>query len=304
MTDTAASSQSNGRPLLAALWMTGAIVAFTSMAVAGRAASFDHDTFEIMLYRSLVGIVIVLPVAKFAGTLHHIRPTRLRLHTGRNLAHFAGQNLWFYGLTLIPLAELFALEFTSPLWVMALAAVFLGERMTRKKALAGTLAFVGVLLVVRPGTAEMNLGHAVAAVAAVCFAITAICTKSLTKDQPITNILFWLTVIQAIFGLIAVGYDGDVALPSPNALPWLLTIGFAGLLAHFCLTTALSLAPASVVFPMDFARLPVIVVVGAVLYAEPLEGLVLVGAALILLGNWINIRSAIISDDQRSGGKR
>lgn len=290
---SAAATAPADRPLLAALWMVGAIVAFTSMAVAGRAASLEHDTFEIMLFRSIIGIGIVVVVAGAFGTLNQITFRRMDLQVGRNVAHFAGQNLWFYGLTVIPLAQLFALEFTSPLWVMLLAALFLGERLTRIKMLAGLLAFIGVLLVVRPGTGEMNVGHLVAAMAAICFAATAIFTKKLTRAESITCILFWLTVVQAGLGLVAVFWDGQVSWPTGATLPWLVLIGCAGLVAHFCLTTALSLAPASVVFPMDFARLPVIVAVGALLYAEALEPIVLLGAALILLGNWINIRAAI-----------
>ena len=295
MSDLSASpaASTNGRPLLAAAWMVGAIVAFTSMAIAGRAAALELDTFEIMFYRSVAGIGIVVLLAWMFGTLSQINPRRMDLHVGRNLCHFAGQNLWFYALTLIPLAELFALEFTSPLWVMVLAALFLGERLTLRKGVAAALAFAGVLLVVRPGTADMNIGHLMAAVAAICFASTAIFTKKLTNRESITCILFWLTVLQTGFGAVAVLYDGDITLPSAISLPWVILIAVAGLVAHFCLTTALSLAPASIVFPMDFARLPVIVAVGALIYSEPLQPLVLIGATLILYGNWINIKSAV-----------
>ena len=97
--------------------------------------------------------------------------------------------------------------------------------------------------------------------------------------------------MQAVFGLICAGYDGDVALPTLQTLPWLVLVGCAGLLAHFCLTTALSLAPASVVMPIDFARLPIIALVGMAVYAEPLEWAVLGGAAVIFAANWINIRN-------------
>ena len=90
--------------LAAAVWMTGAIASFTSMAVAGRAVSGDLDTFEIMLFRSLVGICIVTSVALVTRQTANIRRARLGLHALRNLLHFAGQNLWFFAITLIPLA--------------------------------------------------------------------------------------------------------------------------------------------------------------------------------------------------------
>jgi drug/metabolite transporter (DMT)-like permease len=97
--------------------------------------------------------------------------------------------------------------------------------------------------------------------------------------------------MQAGFGTVAMLLDGQVALPTLQTLPWLALIGVAGITAHLCLTTALSLAPASMVVPVDFARLPLIAVVGAVFYAEPVETSLFLGAALIFLGIWINLRS-------------
>jgi drug/metabolite transporter (DMT)-like permease len=211
------------------------------------------------------------------------------LQVARNIVHFTGQNLWFYAITVAPLALVFALEFTSPLWTMLLAALFLGERITRWKLISGLVGFAGVLIVVQPGSQPISLGMVAAAVGAVFFAANAILTKRLTQTETITCILFWLTAIQLVIGLIACLWDGDMALPSAAMIPWLLVIGLGGLIAHFCLTTALSLAPASVVMPLDFARLPTIAVVGVLLYAEPLEWGVLLGAVLIFGANYLNI---------------
>ncbi len=280
------------RPGLASLWMVGAILSFSSMAVAGRAVSAELDTFELMTWRSAVGLAIVLGVGALAGTLGQVTRRGLHLHLARNVAHFTGQNLWFYAVTVSPLALVFALEFTSPLWTMALAALFLGERMTRIKALAGALGFAGVLLVVQPGGAPVSSGMITAALAAIMFATTAIFTKKLTATETITCILFWLTAMQLVLGLATSLWDGDMAVPGAATLPWVALVGVAGLSAHFCLTTALSMAPASIVMPMDFARLPAIAVVGMVFYDEPLAWGVLAGAALIFSGNYINIIAA------------
>ena len=277
--------------LTAALWMIGAIGSFTLMAIAGRAVSFELDTFEIMTFRSFVGIGIVLAVAGYAGTLHQVNTSALRLHFVRNLCHFTGQNLWFYAITVIPLAQVFALEFTSPLWVILLSPFFLGERFTWTRGIAGVLGFIGILIVTRPSPDTLSPGLIMAAVAALGFAGTAIATRLLTRTQTITCILFWLTVMQAIFGIIGAGYDGDVAIPSAGSVPWLVAIGCAGLLAHFCLTKALSLAPATVVMPIDFARLPVIAIIGMLVYGEALDLWVLVGAVVIFGGNYLNIWS-------------
>ncbi len=277
--------------LKAAAWMTGAITAFTSMAVAGRAVALEHDTFETMLFRSLVGVLVVVVIAKLAGTLGQITRRRLGLHAARNISHFTGQNLWFYAITVIPLAQVFALEFTSPLWVMALAALFLGERLTRPRLIAAGFGFVGVLMVARPDMSNLDPNVLIAAAAAIGFAGSAIFTKMLTRTETVTCILFWLTVMQAVFGLITAGYDGDIALPTAQSAPWLVLIGLAGLTAHFCLTQALILAPASIVMPIDFLRLPIIAVIGMLFYNEGLDLLVLLGGALILAGNLYMVRS-------------
>ncbi|MEL6643505.1 MAG: DMT family transporter [Pseudomonadota bacterium] len=277
------------QPLIGALWMTGAIASFSAMAIAGRALADELDTFEMMMYRSVIGMVLVIGIAGALGKLREVNTDRLPLHILRNVCHFIGQNLWFFAVTLIPLAQLFALEFTSPIWVMLLAPLFLGERLTRIRLVAAALGFVGVLLVARPGVAEINVGVLAAAASAIGFACTHIFTKMLTKTATVTCILFWLTVVQLGLGILAAGYDGDIAWPTLRAWPWVVLIGCAGLLAHLCITNALRVAPATVVVPMDFLRLPLIAVVGAMFYAEPIDALVLVGAAIIFVGNYLNI---------------
>ncbi len=276
-------------PLRAAVWMLGAIVSFSSMAVAGRAISHELDTFEIMLFRSLVGVVIVTLVATATGNLGRIRRDRLGLHALRNISHFAGQNLWFFAITAAPLAQVFALEFTSPIWAMFLAVPILGEKLTRLRLATAALGFVGVLIVTQPWAAGWSPGIVTAALAAIGFAGSAIATRLLTRHESIVSIMFWLTSMQLVFGLICAGYDGDIALPSAAALPGVTVIALAGLVAHFCLTRALSLAPAAVIMPVDFARLPVIAAIGYLIYAEPLSPLTLLGAAIIFGANYANI---------------
>lgn len=273
----------------AALWMIGAIASFSTMAVAGREVAVELDTFEIMMYRSLFGVVIVVAIGALAGTLHQINTQNMKLHTMRNLAHFTGQNLWFYAVTVIPLAQVFALEFTSPLWVIVLSPLILGERLTPMRGLAAIMGFIGILIVARPDIAGINIGVITAASSAIFFALTIMFTKRLTRSQSITCILFYLTTMQLVFGLVMAGYDGDIAVPSSASLPFVLLIGAAGLLAHFCVTNALALAPATVVVPIDFIRLPAIAIIGMLLYDEALDVWVFAGAAIIFTGNYLNI---------------
>lgn len=279
----------------AALWMLGSIGAFSAMAVAGRQIGGVHDSFEIMTIRSAVGIPLVLAFAAQTGQLRQIKADRLGGHLLRNMIHFTGQNLWFWALTLIPLAQLFAIEFTSPIWVILLSPLLLGEKLSTQRAVAAAIGFVGILIVARPDMQEINYGLLAAAGAAICFAATTIATKRLTRGQSIITIMFWLTVTQFCFGLIATFYDGHVTWPTPATMPWLVLIGFCGVIAHYSLTSALSLAPASYVVPIDFLRLPLIAIVAAILYSEPLDPYVLGGGGVIFLGIWINIRAEIAS---------
>ena len=269
--------------------MGGSISSFSAMAVAGRELAGIYDTFEIMMYRSFVGVFVVVSLALLTGAWRQINTRNFSLQIWRNLAHFTGQNLWFYAVTVIPLAQVFALEFTSPLWVIVLSPLILGERLTKVRALAAVLGFIGILVVARPTIEGINAGVITAAASAIFFALTIMFTKRLTRTQTITTILFYLTVTQLVFGVVMAGYDGDIALPTLTHGPLLLLIGVAGLVAHYCLTTALSIAPATVVVPIDFIRLPVIAIIGMLVYAEALDIWVFVGAAIIFAGNYINL---------------
>jgi len=278
------------RPLAAAVWMSGSVLSFTAMAVAGRQIGGAHDTFEIMLWRSVIGLALVVTVAGLAGRLGQISRARLGRHLLRNAVHFAGQNLWFWALTAIPLAQLFALEFTSPIWVLLLSPLLLGDRLTRMRVLAAGLGFAGAMMVARPDLSQVDPAVLAAAASALCFALSIIATKALTRQEGLVSILFWLTLMQSGFGLLAAGHDGAIALPTAATLPWLALIGLGGVVAHLCLTKALSLASAAVVVPIDFARLPLIAVLAMWLYGEPLDLWVLAGGATIFLGNFLNIR--------------
>ena len=280
-------------PLKAALWMIGAIFSFTAMAVAAREISQTHDSFEIMAARSIIGLALVLIIGKAVGQLGHISSHRLSGHFWRNIVHFTAQNLWFWSLTMIPLAQVFALEFTSPLWVILLSPLFLGERLTLSKLAAAGLGFAGILIVARPDITNLSPGVLAAAGSALGFAATSILTKRLTRDEAIITILFWLTAFQAVFGILAAAYDGHINWPTAETLPWLGLIGVCGVLAHLSLTSALTLAPASFVMPIDFIRLPLIAVIGAMAYGEAIDPFVLGGGVVIFLGIWISIRAEL-----------
>jgi drug/metabolite transporter (DMT)-like permease len=277
-------------PLRAGIWMLGAVASFSAMAVAGREISVELNTFELMMYRSAIGFVVVnILIWKFDG-FAQIKSDRLGMHLKRNTFHFIGQNLWFYGIVVIPFSQLVALEFTSPIWVIILAPFFLGEKMTKPRVIAAISGFIGVLIVAQPGVITLGAGHAAGAAAAVFFALNVIYTRQISRFESVLSVLFWMTLMQFVFGLI-LSLPGGIPVPSADGMKWVIIVAIAGLTAHYCLTTALSLAPASTVAPMEFIRLPVITLVGMMLYDEPFVWAVAIGALFILGGNFINIRA-------------
>lgn len=280
------------RPLLAAAWMTGAVASFSAMALAGRVTYSELSTFELMFYRSAIGLMIVVAlIMRSARGWGQIRSRHPMLHLQRNIVHFAGQNMWFYAVAVIPFAQVVAFEFTNPIWVALLAPFALGERWTRIRVFCVALGFLGILIVARPGQIDLTLGHLAAAVAALGFALNTLFTKRIMRYDSVLCVLFWMVLLQMIMGLGLSLQDG-VTWPSVAMWPWVVLVGLCGLSAHFCLTSALAAAPATLVAPMEFARLPVMATIGMLAYGEALELAVFLGAALIVAANLINIISA------------
>lgn len=268
----------------------GTVTSFTLMAVAGRAILKEINTFELMLYRSVIGFLIVsFFVARSKRGFAQLKTADPIQHLLRATVHFTGQNLWFFAIAVIPLAQLTALEFTNPLWVALLAPLMLGETLTRKKFLVVLLGFVGVIIVARPGVEPVSLGHIAGIIAALGFAVTNIITRRITRRDSVLCLLFWMTLVQSFLSL-GLSLPGGIPWPEAHLWPWVIIMGITGLSAHFCLSQALSLAPATIVAPMDFLRLPLSAVVGVALYQEPLLVTVFIGGGVILVANYLNLR--------------
>lgn len=272
----------------AACWMGGALASFVGMAIAARELSAAIGTFEILFFRSAIGLVVIAMLLRRYGW-RQARSARPVLHLLRNGAHFAGQYGWFYAISLIPLAEVFAIEFTVPIWTALLAALLLGERITGARLAAIAVGIAGIVLILRPGVAIVQPAAVAALLSAVAYGLSHTLTKKLVgSDRPLT-ILFYMTVIQLPLGLI--GALPHWVWPAPAMWPWLAVVGLTALSAHYCMMRAMALADVTVVVPMDFMRLPLIALLGFMLYGERLEWFLFAGAALIVGANLINLRA-------------
>ncbi|HUX17333.1 MAG TPA: DMT family transporter, partial [Phycisphaerae bacterium] len=132
--------------LKAAVWMIGALFSFVALALAGRELGNGMSVVQIQFFRSAVGVLVVGTLAWRAGW-QAVYPRSFAIHVVRNVAHFVGQLGWFYGLTVIPFAQVFSIEFTAPIWTAIFAVLILGERMTRPRTLAIILGIAGVLVI-------------------------------------------------------------------------------------------------------------------------------------------------------------
>lgn len=272
--------------LRAALWMLGTLTSLALMAIAGRELSAELSTLQILFFRSAIGLVIILAVIWRAGR-HHLATRQPGLQVLRNVAHYIGQFGWFYGISLLPLAQVFALEFTMPVWATLLAPLLLKEKITPRRALVVAIGFVGILIVVRPGLVTISPAALGVLMAAVGYAFAYTLTKKLTRTDTALAIVFYMCLVQLPLGLIPSLFDW--VNPSTAMWPWIMAVSVTGLSAHYCLARAFAEADAIVVVPMEFLRLPLIALAGLLFYGEPLDPWVLGGAAVIFAGNFLNI---------------
>lgn len=276
------------------LWMVGALLSFSVMAVSIRELSRGGlSIFEILAIRSGIALFVLLTLLAVRKDLRvHALPRRMGLNLFRNTVHYVSQYSWALSLTMLPLATVFALEFTMPAWTAILAVWFLHERMTPSRLGVVILGLIGVLVILRPGIAGFNPAAILVLLAAFGYAITMITTKQLTKTETTFGIVFWMAVIQLPLSLI--GSDPTVFLRfEPRHILPAIGVGIAGLTSHYCLSNAFRSGDATLVVPLDFMRIPLIAVVGWALYGERLDVFVLLGAMIIVSGVLWNLRSEV-----------
>lgn len=272
----------------AAGWMAGWLAAMLILMVAGREITRELHVFQLMEMRSVIGLFMLYPMIHAYGGLTAMRTSRPLAHIGRNIVHYASQFGWFLALTLIPLAQVVAIEFTMPIWTALLAVLFLNERLNAWKILAIVLGLIGVIIIVHPGSAQVSSGQLLMVAVAVGFGASIVLVKSLTRTDSGVSIVFWMLVIQSAIGLLPAIYYWQT--PSAHLWPWILLIAFCGTYSHYCMAQAMRYADATVVVPMDFLRVPLSATIGWLLYSEQLDAATIVGAALILTGNLLNLK--------------
>ena len=285
-------------PVQGALYMTGAALGFALINVLVRTASAELDPLQIAFFRNLFALAFMMPWLMRVG-LSGLTTRRPVLHLGRAALGLAAMITWFTALSLLPLAEAVALNFTVPLFATAGAAVILGEVVRRRRWTATIVGFLGVLVIMRPGAAAFSPAAALPILAALFMAGSALMVKTLSRtDNPgavvfIMNLLLTpLSLVPALFVWRWPGWEVWAAA---------VGIGLFAALAHVSLARAYVKADASAVMPFHYAQLPLVALLGYLLFAEVPDLWTWVGAAIIA-GSAIYIarREAQIARERRS----
>lgn len=274
----------------AAAWVAGWLVLMVTIAIAGREASREIAIFQVMEMRSVIGLLMLYPLVRASGGFAAMKTARAAAHATRNGVHYAAQYAWFAALSMIPLAQVVAIEFTMPIWTTVLAVALLGERTNGRKIVAILLGLLGVGIIVRPDSAGLNPGQAIALAAAVGFAVSVVMTKSLTRSESVVAIIFWMLIVQSAIGLLPA-----IAVwrwPATQTWPWIVVVAFCGTFSHYCMARAMRHADVTAIVPMDFLRVPLTAAAGWLLYAERVDLFTVLGALLILGANLLNLKPA------------
>lgn len=292
MVSTAAA---NGRSefVQGLLWMALSMAAFIGMSVGSREMAETLSIRQVLFFRALVGLFVILAVGR-ALFPEIRRAVKFRLHLARNVVHFTAQYFWTIGVVMLPLASVFALEFTMPIWVTLFAWLFLREGLTGPRLLATVGGFIGVMVIVRPGVGMVDPAAVLVLIAAAGYGLSLILVKRLTRHCSPGAIVVWMILIQLPLGLLAALTDWrPVAMTD---IPWMLVAGVGALAAHYAQAQALKRLDASVLIPIDFLRVPLAALVGHVFYAEAIDLWVFAGGAIILLSNF----QAVMAERRRA----
>ncbi|WP_078707496.1 DMT family transporter [Consotaella salsifontis] len=263
--------------------MTLSMASFIGMSIGSRELAATLSIRQVLFFRALIGLLVILALGR--SLWPEVRQMkRLRLHVLRNVVHFTGQYFWTIGVVMLPLASVFALEFTMPIWVAFFALLFLNERLTKPRILATIGGFLGVLVIVRPGVGMVDPAAGLVLVAAAAYGLSLIFVKQLTGYCSPGAIVAWMIVIQLPLGLVAALTDWREV--HVTDIPWMLLAGVGALSAHFCQAQALKRLDASVVMPIDFLRVPLAAIVGYLAYKEGIDLWVILGGAVILFSNY------------------
>ena len=266
----------------AILLMTASTVLFGLMAVCIRLASHQLHTFEVAFFRNLFGFVFTLPLLYRHG-FGVLRTNKLPLYFFRCCIGIVSMFAGFWAIAHLPLAQAVAISYSTPIFVTIGAVFFLGEVVRARRWTAVIVGFIGVIVLMHPGTEDFRLASLVAVLAAVMSATAAINIKFLSRTENADAIVIWTTMLWVPLSF----FPALFVWQTPVGWTWLWAVlsGFLGTAAHMCWTRALQRADASLLTPISFGQVIVVGVLGWLLFGEHVDGWTVAGAAIIFVSN-------------------
>jgi len=266
-------------PLQGAIYMITAALLFAVMnATIKLAAAEGLHPFQIAFFRNSFALAFMLPWLARMGR-EGLRTERLKVHFWRAGIGLIAMLCWFTAVVRMPMAEAVALNFTVPLFATAGAAIFLGEVVRARRWTATIIGFLGVLIILRPGFAEITPVMALPVIAACFMAVTVLIVKSLSRTEDPMVVVLYMNLLLTPLSLIPALFVWQT--PSLWALVLMALVGGCAVLAHIAFTRSFTKADASAVLPFDYARLPFVAAIGFLLFAEVPDAWTWVGAAVI-----------------------
>lgn len=291
MTQTAILEKTDS-PLRGVFWMLVTGLCFVAVTALVKALDGRLPAAESAFLRYILGAVFLIPM--FGALIRsNLTKRQVSLFGLRGLVHALGVILWFYALARIPIAEVTAMNYMSPIYVTLGAVLLLGERLAIRRILAVGVAFLGALVILRPGFRELDLGHFAMIGAAIGFAIGYLIAKKLSGEVSAAVVVGMLSLMVPI-GLAPMALLNWVT-PTLWELVVLMGVACFATAGHYTMTMAFQAAPVSVTMPVQFLQLVWSVLLGAVFFAEPPDFFVILGGLLIVSAiSFISWREAML----------
>lgn len=288
----------------AVLLMTASAVMFGVMAITIRYASQQLHPFEIAFFRNVFGFLFAAPLL-IRGGMALLKTDKLRYYVLRCAIGMVGMLCGFWAIVNLPLAQAISLSYSTPLFVTIGAVLVLGEVVRMRRWSAVLLGFLGVLVIVRPGSASFSPALLVPLLAAAASASVAISIKFLSRTESPDAIVLLTALIWIPMSLLPAIPVWE--WPDAQSWGWVVLAGFFGTAGHMCWTRAFKLGDASALTPISFVQLPVVAVLGWLLFDEALDRYTFIGAAIIFAANFYiarreaQLRRRAVTDPEISG---
>ncbi len=285
-------------PLRAALLMLGSTLAFGLMAIAIRYATRYVPTQEVAFFRNAFGLLALLPMLIRPGSAP-LKTQQLPRYFLRSAIGLASMLCAFWAIGHLPISQAISLSYSTPLFVTIAAVLWLGETVRMRRWAAVIIGFIGVLIIVRPGSTTFTPGTLVAVGAAVLSSLVAIQIKQLTRVDSADTVVFYTYVFWVPLSLVPALFVW--VWPTGLAWVWLVATGVLGTLGQLLWTRALRLGEVSALTPISFMQLPLVSLLGWLLFNETLDRWTVIGAGIILGANaYIAHREAVLARRAKS----